>query len=184
VNVVAGTLGTKSGGGRTTDLDSHGAYVTALTRKSGRSAGPDDSDAQGGHLVEVSPTVTAKWKKGSGGPAGDETQNLVDAPSFNVRTAQTGANGWGIREGESGTLDNTGAGAVYDGEQRTGLRRLTPTECERLQGFPDGWTHLLDQVETGESNPKPDSHRYAMMGNAVTVNVAEWLGRRIMEASE
>lgn len=54
-------------------------------------------------------------------------------------------------------------------DQGVGVRRLTPIECERLQGFPDGWT--------GEHS---DTQRYKMMGNAVTVNVAEWIGRRIM----
>ena len=53
-----------------------------------------------------------------------------------------------------------------------GVRRLTPTECERLQGFPDGWTD-------GQS----DSARYRQLGNAVTVPVAEWIGRRIIEAA-
>ena len=52
-----------------------------------------------------------------------------------------------------------------------GVRRLTPTECERLQGFPDGWT-------AGQS----DSARYRQLGNAVTVNVIEWIGRRIVVA--
>jgi len=50
-----------------------------------------------------------------------------------------------------------------------GVRRLTPTECERLQGFPDGWTNL----------PQADSARYRQLGNAVCVNVAEWIGWRI-----
>jgi len=49
------------------------------------------------------------------------------------------------------------------------VRRLTPVECERLQGFPDGWT-------AGQS----DAARYRQLGNAVTVNVAEWIGRRIV----
>ena len=52
------------------------------------------------------------------------------------------------------------------------VRFLTPTECERLQGFPDGWT-------AGQS----DSARYRQLGNAVTVNVAEWIGRRLMEVA-
>ena len=52
-------------------------------------------------------------------------------------------------------------------------RRLTPTECERLQGFPDQWT-AVDGMKDGP--------RYRMMGNAVTVNVVEWMGVRIMEA--
>lgn len=50
-----------------------------------------------------------------------------------------------------------------------GVRRLTPTECERLQGFPDGWTE-------GQS----DTQRYKQLGNAVAVPVAEWIGRRIL----
>lgn len=54
------------------------------------------------------------------------------------------------------------------------VRRLTPVECERLQGFPDGWT----DIGTPEK-PTADSHRYKQLGNAVTVNVAEWIGRRI-----
>ena len=53
----------------------------------------------------------------------------------------------------------------------SGVRRLTPTECERLQGFPDGWT-----------DGQADSHRYKQMGNAVTVNVAEWIGKRINQS--
>jgi DNA (cytosine-5)-methyltransferase 1 len=48
------------------------------------------------------------------------------------------------------------------------VRRLTPTECERLQGFPDGWT-----------DNKTDTQRYKQMGNAVTVNVIEWIGSRL-----
>jgi len=52
------------------------------------------------------------------------------------------------------------------------VRRLTPIECERLQGFPDNWTEGL-----------ADSHRYKQMGNAVTVNVANYVGLLIMEAA-
>ena len=48
------------------------------------------------------------------------------------------------------------------------VRRLTPVETERLQGFPDDWT--VDQA---------DSHRYKQMGNAVTVNVVQWIGERL-----
>ena len=50
-----------------------------------------------------------------------------------------------------------------------GVRRLTPTECCRLQGFPDDWN---DNVS--------DTQRYKQMGNAVTVNVIEWIGERII----
>lgn len=53
------------------------------------------------------------------------------------------------------------------------VRRLTPRECERLQGFPDDWTAS-----------QSDSQRFKQMGNAVTVNVIEWIGKRIMEQYE
>lgn len=51
-----------------------------------------------------------------------------------------------------------------------GVRRLTPVECERLQAFPDGWTEPAGS----------DSARYKAMGNAVTVNVVQWILRRMM----
>jgi DNA (cytosine-5)-methyltransferase 1 len=50
------------------------------------------------------------------------------------------------------------------------VRRLTPTECERLQGFPDGWTE--DQADT---------HRYKQMGNAVAVPVVSWIVDRLVK---
>ena len=53
------------------------------------------------------------------------------------------------------------------------VRRLTPVECERLQGFPDDWT-------AGQS----DSARYKQMGNAVAVPVVEWLIQNIVDIAE
>ena len=64
--------------------------------------------------------------------------------------------------------DYKGVGNQYVAEGKLiieeGVRRLTPLECERLQGFPDGWTE-------GQS----DSQRYKQMGNAVAVPVVEWI---------
>jgi DNA (cytosine-5)-methyltransferase 1 len=67
------------------------------------------------------------------------------------------------------------------------VRRLTPIECERLQGFPDNWTSekmelILEGNEwkaTGKVVKQADGPRYKAMGNAVTVNVAEWIGKQI-----
>ena len=53
------------------------------------------------------------------------------------------------------------------------VRRLTPTECERLMGWPDGWTAV-------DGDKTPDGRRYAACGNGVVANVSEWIGRRIM----
>ena len=51
------------------------------------------------------------------------------------------------------------------------VRRLTPVECERLQGFPDNWT-----------DGQADSNRYKQMGNAVAVPVVEWIISRMVGA--
>jgi len=62
------------------------------------------------------------------------------------------------------------------------VRRLTPTECERLQGFPDGWTeHGVNQE--GKETKISDSQRYKVLGNAVTVNVIEAVVMKLMEAN-
>ena len=55
----------------------------------------------------------------------------------------------------------------------TNVRRLTPVECERLQGFPDDWT-------AGQS----DSNRYKQMGNAVAVPVVEWIVQGIVDVAK
>lgn len=63
------------------------------------------------------------------------------------------------------------SGLQYGIRHGNTVRRLTPLECERLQGFPDGWTEFgLDPTK-----PQSDSHRYKQMGNAVAVPVVEWL---------
>ena len=68
-------------------------------------------------------------------------------------------------------------------QDRGGVRRLTPLECERLQGFPDGWTCLCGEGHRGSQYCTcPDTPRYKALGNAVTVPVAEWIARRLMAA--
>ena len=57
------------------------------------------------------------------------------------------------------------------------IRRLTPVECERLQGFPDNWT----QIEWRGKNAEDchDSLRYKAIGNSMAVPVMRWIGKRI-----
>jgi site-specific DNA-cytosine methylase len=67
----------------------------------------------------------------------------------------------------AGTKQSTGV------IMESNVRRLTPVECERLQGFPDDWT-------AGQS----DSHRYKQMGNAVAVPVVEWIIQNIVDVAK
>lgn len=61
------------------------------------------------------------------------------------------------------------------GQGKYVIRRLTPTECERLQGFPDGWT---DVPYKGKEHPS-DTPRYKALGNSMAVPVMRWIGERI-----
>lgn len=58
------------------------------------------------------------------------------------------------------------------------VRRLTPVECERLQGFPDGYTNIPYRDKANA----PDGPRYKALGNSWAVNVVRWIGGRINEA--
>ena len=69
-----------------------------------------------------------------------------------------------------------GVGAIADG---WAVRRLTPTECERLQGFPDGYTAI-----TRNGKPAADGPRYKALGNSMAVNVMRWIGQRIQICRE
>ena len=83
-----------------------------------------------------------------------------------------------------GTLNASGAGTSRPAGQvneldfcipsNIGVRRLTPLECERLQGFPDGWTDIENASDTA---------RYKALGNSMAVPVMRWIGERIEKVS-
>lgn len=180
---------------------------------------------RGAYLVpDVAPSVTSKWAKGTGGPAGDECQNLVvfenHAQDSRIRemgdvcstvSAKYGTGGGNtpivvhpaqnclpldirnaIRPSDN---DVTGKGwgdvgdpmyTLTDGGKIPGVcyeqgvyvvRRLTPRECERLQGFPDDWTLIPWRGKSAADCP--DSHRYKAVGNSMAVPVMWYIGRRI-----
>lgn len=116
---------------------------------------------------EISQTVISRWGTGGGN---------VPAIAYSIREDAT-ANNFSATEIETARALQSLQPSVQSHHAQTFVaddappavvRRLTPTECERLQGFPDGWTE--DQA---------DSHRYKQMGNAVTVNVIKWIGSRL-----
>ena len=87
-----------------------------------------------------------------------------------------------------GDGDVTGALAADPGMKQTSyvaqkdmsVRRLTPRECERLQGFPDDWTKVPYRGKPAEECP--DTPRYRAIGNSMAVPVMRWIGMRIQEA--
>jgi DNA (cytosine-5)-methyltransferase 1 len=94
-----------------------------------------------------------------------------------IRTAQTSSNGWGIGiDEQSFTLDGAQGQAVQTATQ---VRRLTPRECERLQGFPDDYTQVPYR-----NKPAADGPRYKALGNSMAVPVVRWIGERIERVSK
>jgi len=111
---------------------------------------------------DKSPTVATYW--GTGGSRVPYVFPIDDG-----REIEKKQNGTGIGEegAPSYTLDRAQYASVV--VPPSTVRRLTPTECERLQGFPDDWTD-------GQS----DSVRYRQIGNAVAVPVVEWIMERLV----
>ena len=71
----------------------------------------------------------------------------------------------------------TGGGNTPLVQQPMAIRRLTPKECERLQGFPDDWTKI--PYRNKEADQCPDGPRYKACGNSMAVPVMRWIGERI-----
>ena len=153
--------------------------------------GQDPNLAAGGYMQPVCPTLRA----GGNRTGGDRP------PGTDVDTADSliamclNAGGMGRLDAESETLlpiavrdvsqtitsnygkqvDNSdtalGPNIVFPAMQ---VRRLTPVECERLQGFPDNYTNIKDKC--------PDGPRYKALGNSWAVPVVRWIGERIERA--
>jgi DNA (cytosine-5)-methyltransferase 1 len=92
--------------------------------------------------------------------------------SVEGRSDTAGPDGKGWKQGEAYTVDTKRPHSIASASY--GVRRLTPVECERLQAFPDGWTEPAGS----------DSARYKALGNAVTVNVPQWLFSRMLEVQD
>lgn len=133
------------------------AYVAAIDTRNSRSNGDISGTLQakksGGYSLNYINPIVFDWTAGAEG-----SLKLSNEISFTLKSSQASYGGH--------------SPAVLS-DQLLGVRRLTPTECERLQGFPDGHTAV---------NGQSDSKRYKQLGNAVAVPVAEWIARRIVAA--
>lgn len=138
-----------------------------------------------GNYIAVDPlarTLTAR--EGLRQNAGEETM-IVPASGWQAG----GSSPVAIRGREGGSMIESNGGDVsytvrveqagYVGTM-SGVRRLTPRECERLQGFPDGWSCLCEARGGAWTCRCPDAPRYRALGNAVAVPVVEWILRRLV----
>jgi DNA (cytosine-5)-methyltransferase 1 len=151
-------------------------HLVAATLNSGGNDGGFRTEP-GEHLV-IAPTLSVPRTAAPG----DTVPNVAYGKLHRASSAEDHES-WDVAEVAS-TLNG------MDGDYTTlpgGVRRLTPVECERLQGWPDG--HTIPNEWKGKrydgSDLLPvglDSHRYRAIGNGVAAPVAAWIGRRLAAA--
>ena len=132
----------------------------------GYSEGVGTVRAAGGDLGGGSETIVAKClTTGVGKRYDSETETMIPI-AFGAQNSSS--QGDSVSTEVTPTLDKSKTPAVSDG---MAVRRLTPSECERLQGFPDGYTDVRTTT--------PDGPRYKALGNSMAVPVMKWIGERI-----
>ena len=81
---------------------------------------------------------------------------------------------------KAGNIDNGSECLVAEKTVRWIVRRLTPVECERLQGFPDGWTDIGEWVDSkGKKHKYADSPRYKALGNSIALPQWFWIAQKM-----
>ena len=187
---------TKGGGGLGTDCDLDGGLIAAFGGNNGSGALEVAAalNAKGGtgRSDFESETFVAHTLRAEGFDASEDGPGrgipLVPVPSslaFDCKAS--GRNGFGVGEiaptlramGRSGSDQNAGGQIALASD--CGVRRLTPRECSRLQGFPDDWAEIPWNRKTAELCP--DGPQYKAYGNSFPVPVIRWIGRRILEAN-
>ena len=170
---LVGYLGDGSGGqifpiGEGFGKDNNEISLFGDTNKGGERGVIYNTEGIVGSLTATDYKQPKQIKVNSATSKGYEVAKEGDSINYSVPTSKTrrGRVGKGVAQ----TLDTACNQAVMES---TKIRRLTPIECERLQGFPDDWT------KQGTEGMISDTQRYKMCGNAVTVDVVTAVAERI-----
>lgn len=120
---------------------------------------------------DTTPTLTARM-----GTGGNNIPCIALAGNTIGRQPHNGGNGNGFDDsGVSYTLTATDTHGVFD---NVTVRKLTPQECEKLQGFPPGYTQI--PYRNKSASDCPDSPRYKAIGNSMATPVIKWIGERMI----
>jgi DNA (cytosine-5)-methyltransferase 1 len=172
---------TRGGGGLGTDAELDGALVSAVAEVVGALCGDSHpgaysgQDAYTGRLVAHSPRADGFDASEDGTGRGTP---IVPVLSFDTTQVTSRANYSNPKPGDP--CHPLAAGAHIPAVATTAaVRRLAPTECERLQGFPDGYTLIPYRGKPAAV----DGPRYKALGNSMAVPVMRWIGQRIQMVS-
>ena len=129
-------------------------------------------DARYRDTEQTSPTMKARWENMTDTPIVYEAQE----PKIFQQNQRDEVRYIGEDGSISGSLSaDSGARQTNYVHQKSVIRRLTPVECERLQGFPCGYT----EIPYNNRPHTPDGHRYKALGNSMAVPVVKWIGERV-----
>jgi len=174
------------GGNKRADRPEGGFYVheDVDITKSLDTSGLNPTAQQGGVVLafsenqraEVVLTDYSHQLTSGGGKPGQGYPAVLIAP-FDERVITSKANRSKVEPGEVVPTINSGGlmSIVEWAREHLAVRRLTPLECERLQGYPDGWA----AVTMANGKPMSDSQRYRQLGNGFPVPVVTWIMKRI-----
>lgn len=136
----------------------------------------EDGSGRGTPLVPVAYRIAgdgAAYEEGSiAAPLTTGTDRSASAVAFDLAQITSATN----RSSVSNIAPTMAKASSMHTAQPWAVRRLTPRECERLQGFPDDHTLLA-----GASKPQADGPRYKQLGNSWAVNCIDWIAERICE---
>ncbi|MDH2923973.1 cytosine methyltransferase [Nicoletella semolina] len=152
---------------------------TQIAHCLGRNNGQENVlfEIKGSEAIRVSNSSISPTLKARMGTGGGNVPCIALAGNIIGRKSENGGNGNGFDErGISYTLTATDVHAVCN---EYTIRKLTPKECERLQGFPDDYTEIPYRNKPAENCP--DSPRYKAIGNSMAVPVMQWIGERVVE---
>ena len=133
-------------------------------------------DARYSELKGVRPTVTARWGTGGGNTP------IVARQTFNEQSFShyKESDKCSTLKAKAGNIGNGSECLIAEKTIRWIVRRLTPVECERLQGFPDNYTNIGDWTDSkGKKHKYADSPRYKALGNSIALPQWFWLVQKM-----
>jgi DNA (cytosine-5)-methyltransferase 1 len=196
VPLIAGTLSTCHGASAGRDLSDRSALLSVTFNLRGRDGGamPEPADAAsvrsasggssnsyvafsakdyGADVDEIAPTLRGMGHDSSHANGGGQVAVAftLHGSDGTASTATPTDVAGSVRTKPPGSIENS---STTMAQQGMAVRRLTPRECERLQGFPDEYT-LVEY----RGKPAADGPRYRALGNSMAVPVMRWIGQRI-----
>ena len=172
IKEVSGTLQAKESGGYSLNYQNPVAYKEEFSQPKAV------FDARGNGDGNITPTITGDHES----RITDYTAIAIERKTFNEQSFShyKESDKCSTLKAKSGNIGNGSECLIAEKAIRWIVRRLTPVECERLQGYPDGWTDIGEWTDTkGRKHELKDSPRYKALGNSIALPSWKWVLKRL-----